>query len=243
MNRRGSCLLLAAACLLLGGCSMERGYSSVEPHANRYWERNDDDILRAESYQDFVNAILMLVEDHQEGGTIRLYLNDMDYSTVLTRVRQACDEVQDDTATGSYCLEALNFDVEELRDSYYQVELLPAYRRTAEEMDAIVETASSSAIYELLIEAYEEGRPSLTVRYAYLAEEGESLLSNILQLQLELEGTEVPPAEEMEPAEGEGERLPQRQLPEGTAPWEIHLYPPEGESSIIEIFLRPQTDG
>lgn len=242
MNHRGICLLLAAACLLLSGCSLERGYSSVEPHENRYWESNDNDILRAESYQDFVNAILLLVEQHEETGTIRLYLSDVDYSTALTLVKNACTEVREDTATGSYCLETLDFDMEELRDSYYQVQLLPEYRRTAEDLEAIVETASSSAIYELLIAAYEEGRPSLTVRYAYLAEERETLLANILQLQLELEGVEAPPEEagEQAPVEEGAEILPQRQLPEGRAPWEIHLYPPEGDSSIIEIFLQPQ---
>ena len=53
---------------------------------------------------------------------------------------------------------------------------------------------------------------------------------------------EVPPEEagEQAPVEEGAEILPQRQLPEGRAPWEIHLYPPEGDSSIIEIFLQPQ---
>ena len=38
-----------------------------------------------------------------------------------------------------------------------------------------------------------------------------------------------------------GERLgylPQ-ELPEGYVPWEVFLYPPEGDSSIIEILLHP----
>ena len=34
---------------------------------------------------------------------------------------------------------------------------------------------------------------------------------------------------------------PPAQLPEGYTPWEVYLYPPEGESSIIEIFLHPAT--
>ena len=109
-HKRWLCLILATVMLfglLLSGCSLERGYSSVEPHENRYWESNDNDILRAESYQDFVNAILLLVEQHEETGTIRLYLSDVDYSTALTLVKNACTEVREDTATGSYCLETL----------------------------------------------------------------------------------------------------------------------------------------
>ena len=241
MNKRLVCL--AAALLLLSGCSLEREYSVVEPHENQYWESTAEDILRAESYQDFVNASLLLVEQHENQGTIRLYLTDVDYADAFTMVKNACAEVRLETAIGSYSLEALDFDMQELRNSYYQVGLLPVYRRTAEEMAAIVETASSSAIYELLLQAWEQGADRLTVRYAYLAEERESLLENIRQLQWELEtGQRL-----WEDQGGEGGAEPTEvpeipeELPEGYVPWEVSLYPPEGDSSIIEIILRPGT--
>lgn len=241
MNKRLVCL--AAALLLLSGCSLEREYSVVEPHENQYWESTAEDILRAESYQDFVNASLLLVEQHEDQGTIRLYLTDVDYADAFTMVKNACAEVRLETAIGSYSLEALDFDMQELRNSYYQVGLLPVYRRTAEEMAAIVETASSSAIYELLLQAWKQGADRLTVRYAYLAEERESLLENIRQLQWELEtgqgrflDGESGGEAESEPAEVS--EIPE-ELPEGYVPWEVFLYPPEGDSSIIEIILRP----
>ena len=238
--------MAAVLLLLLSGCSLEREYSVVEPHENQYWESTAEDILRAESYQDLVNTLLLVVEQHETEGTIRLYLTDVDYADAFSMVREACAEVRQETAIGSYSLEALDFDMQELRNSYYQVDLLPTYRRTAEETAAIVETASSSAIYELLLQAWEQGAERLTVRYAYLAEERESLLENIRQLQWELETGEisdVPPLEGEMPEEETGHTAqePPAQLPEGYTPWEVYLYPPEGESSIIEIFLHPAT--
>ena len=60
--KRILCLPLAALCLFLSACSLLEGnYSQVEPHADRYWESAADDILRAESYQDLVNTILLLI--------------------------------------------------------------------------------------------------------------------------------------------------------------------------------------
>ena len=107
MLKRILCLSLAAACLLLGGCSLLEGEASqVEPHTDRYWESAADDILRAESYQDLVNTILLLVEDQEESGVIRLYLSDVDYATAWSMVSDACTEVRTETAMGSYSLRA-----------------------------------------------------------------------------------------------------------------------------------------
>ena len=226
MLKRILCLPLAAACLLLGGCSLLEGEASqVEPHTDRYWESAADDILRAESYQDLVNTILLLIEGQEPSGVVRLYLTDERYETALGMVEQACAEVREETAIGSYCLHALDFNVEELRDSYYQVSLLPVYRRTQADVDAMVETSSSSAIYDMVLLAWERGEERLTVRYTYLAEDETTLAANILLLQQELEGGG-------EPEEGAA-----------PTPWEIHFYPPGGGSSIVEIFFHPHSAG
>lgn len=246
---------------LLTGCSLlDRDYGVVEPHANRYWEDSASDILRAESYQDLVNTLMLLVEQHGESGMLRLYLTDVGYIAALDMMRQAITEVREETAIGSYSLERMDFNMEELRNSYYQVELHPVYRRTAEDLAAIQETASSSAIYDMLLRAYEEGEERLTVRYAYLAEEQEVLLQNIRQLQAELEGFVLPgeggesgqeeipteePSGEEEPTVPEvsgeaGETGEEEPVPPDYVLWEVNLYPPNGESSIVEIFLKPE---
>ena len=257
----GALLLL----LLLTGCNslLEQDYSSVEPHANRYWEEDaGSDILRAESYQDLVNTLMLLVEEHRDSGTLRLYLTDVDYVSALTMLKRAVTEVREETAIGSYALERLDFDMEELRNSYYQAELRPVYRRTAEDVAAIQETASSGAIYDMLLKAYEEEVPRLTVRYSYLSEEPEVLLENIRLLQAELEGLTRPaadggeetseeesgeaaeagesdPPDEAEPLGemGDGETVPP---PAEPVLWEVYFYPPKGQRSIVEVFLQPE---
>ena len=228
--RRRISLMLAALCLALSlsACSLLEGeYSQVEPHADRYWESAADDILRAESYQDLVNIILLLIEGQEPSGVVRLYLTDVSYSDAWDLVEQACDEVREETPVGSYSLHALDFSVEELRDSYYQVALQPVYRRTKEELESIVETSSSSAIYDMVLLAWERGEEQLTVRYTYASEDELTLTENILLLQQELEVGVV--------EEGE--------TPPDIVPWEIHFYPPDGDSSIIEIFFHPQKTG
>ena len=67
--------LLLAVCLSLSGCAslLERSYSVVEPYTDRYRDSGGEDALRAESYQDLVNSLMMLVEQRAEVGTIRCY--------------------------------------------------------------------------------------------------------------------------------------------------------------------------
>ena len=261
----------AALCLLLCGCSalLEDDYSVVEPHADRYWESAADDILRAESYQDLVNTILLLVEDQEESGVIRLYLSDVDYATAWSMVSDACTEVRTETAMGSYSLRALDFSVEELRNSYYEMKLYPDYRRTAEDIESIVNTSSSSVIYDMVLAAWQRGADRLTVRYTYLAEDEATLTENILLLQEELEsaeglegsttaegptddagedasredGGDVPPADstQTDPAVGADVPGDSQETSGSLTPWEINFYPPGGNSSIIEIFFHPDT--
>jgi len=266
--KRYIALLLAALSLLLCGCSLlDREYSSVEPHANRYWEDSSSDIMRAETYQDLVNILMMMVEEHDPGGVLRLYLTEVDYASALELMKRAVAEVREETAIGAYVLSALDYNMEELRNSYYQVSLHPAYCRTAEDVAAIRETASSSAIYDLIVSAWENRDPALTVRYSYLAEDPAELLANIRLLQIELDGIPLNNDTGEEPVEGETpEELPDEEtapppeqdelpegsegvtesdvsdetapFPEGYTPWEVTFYPPGSNSGIVEIILE-----
>ena len=62
MKRRITALLLALAMALpLTGCSLlERSYSSVERYSSSYYESEDRDVLQPETYQELVNALLVL---------------------------------------------------------------------------------------------------------------------------------------------------------------------------------------
>ena len=65
----------AAALCLLTGCAplLERSYSTAEPHSSKYWESEAADTLRAENDQDIVNDLLILIGQHTESATLRLY--------------------------------------------------------------------------------------------------------------------------------------------------------------------------
>ena len=75
MKRRITALLLALAMALpLTGCSLlERGLQQRgAPQLLLLRERADRDVLQPETYQELVNALLVLVDDHAAEGTIWL---------------------------------------------------------------------------------------------------------------------------------------------------------------------------
>ena len=64
--------LLAALMLVCTGCAsfLERDYSVVQPHSSTYYESEDRSVLRAESYQDLVNDLMLLLTGGAREGTI-----------------------------------------------------------------------------------------------------------------------------------------------------------------------------
>lgn len=75
MRKRVWALAAALLMLLLTGCGslLNRDYSVTEPHSSSYYESEDRSVLRAESYQDLVNALLVLISGGAKEGTIWLY--------------------------------------------------------------------------------------------------------------------------------------------------------------------------
>ena len=73
MKRRMAVILMAV--LLLTGCAplLDREYRVQELHSNKYLEGDNIEILRAESYQDMVNDLLLLVGERKEQAIVRLY--------------------------------------------------------------------------------------------------------------------------------------------------------------------------
>ena len=96
------CLCMA---LPLGGCAamLERGHVSSTTHVD-YAVEEDESIVRAETYQGLVNAMLYFVGGHRMAGTIRHYKYTGDVESDLDAARQAV--LQD--PSGAFAVRSLN---------------------------------------------------------------------------------------------------------------------------------------
>ena len=202
--------VLLAGMLLLSGCSsyLHREYSVVEPHSSSYYE--NEDVLRAESYQDIVNDLLMLVGQQAKEGTVWLYPNgEVD---VAALAEQACREVQTETPLGAYAVDYLTYTIDSTPRNYVAIELTIGYRRTAAQMDAVVHTTNISALPDLLAAAAENGVAELTVQPSYFENQQQEVRAIVANVQEQQAGAQDP--------------------------WQVYFYPENGNAGIIEIILK-----
>lgn len=206
---------LALALCLLTGCSalLERTYSTAEPHSSKFWESEAAGTLRAENHQDVVNDLLLLVGQHRETATLRLYEFESDLDVADT-LEEATMEIQQETPMGAYAVEYITASSHAQR-GYYEVAVKVGYRRTLEQLQAVVNATSPGAVYSLLAAALDEGKTELAVRMGYWGEDGQTRVEDaISQLREERELTE-------------------------TVPWVVNYYPGEEKPGLVEFLLDP----
>ena len=214
-RRAALAAVLAAALCLLTGCAslLERTYSSVEPHSSKFWESEAADTMRAENYQDIVNDILILIGRRTESATLRLY-NFKDDVTVAETMERATTEIQQETPMGAYAVEYITTAMDAQR-GYYEIAVSIAYRRTAEQIQAVVNATSTEALYSLLDTAVSEGRTELAVRLGYWgADDGARVEQTVARVREEQGLTETPP-------------------------WTVTYYPADGPVGLLEFLLVP----
>ena len=180
MKRRIIALILALAMALpLAGCSLlERGYSSVNRHEYSYYESTEKDVLQPETYQDLVNALLVLVDDHAAEGTIWLS-SDGDVANPEEAIEQACQEVQRETPMGAYAVEYITYTVSQDNRAYSEIKLALGYRRTEAQVKAIVHATSISA--------------ELVVQMGYFKDQAQEVRDIVAQVAVEQLGEEAAP--------------------------------------------------
>jgi len=247
LSRRWTIAYLLALCLLLTGCGerlLERSYSSVLPHSAAYRETESANTLRAENYPDLVNALLMLLGDHSETGAVRIYGDAPDKAQLA---EDACVEVQKETALGAYLLDYITYEGK-AESGYYELTVRFGYRRTAEELSAIVNATSAEALPDLLRAAIDEGRDAVAIRFGYLGGGRESVTEQVEIVHREVYPPE--PAEEAfaEPTEEpvEDEAVPpepaEEETPYDLAPWQVLFYPNDEKPGIVEVLLLENPD-
>ena len=206
--------LAAAICVLCSGCAplLERTYSTSEPHSSKFWESEAAGTLRAESYQDIVNDLLLLIGQHREAATLRLYDFEDDLS-VADALERAAAEVQQETPMGSYAVEYITSTSQSQR-AYYEVAVQISYRRTLEQIQSVVNATSPEALYSLLDSALNDGKSELAVRLGYWGEDGQSKVGDSMaQLREE------------------------RGMTEEDLPWVVCCYPSAEDVGLIEFLL------
>ena len=213
MKKRGVLALVALCALLLTGCAslLERQYVTSDLHTSKFWESEAADTLRAENRQDIVNDVLLLIGQHKESATIRLY-NYTDDVTVSELVQEATTEVRQQTPMGAYAVEYITSSVHSQR-GYHEIDLIISYRRTAEQVKAVVNATSTEGIASLLEGAVEAEQKELAVRIGYWDAESRAAIEAAMDA--------LRKAREM-----------------GEEPyWEVHYYPSEENAGLVEFLL------
>ncbi len=216
--KKGRWLIAALAVCLLTGCAsmLERTYSTVEPHSSKFWESEAVGTLRAENYQDVVNDLLLLISQHTETATLRLY-NFKDDISANDTLERAAAEILQETPLGSYAVEYITSTSQSQR-GYYEVAVQISYRRTAEQIQTLVNATSPEAVYALLETALKEGKTELAVRVGYWGAAGrEQVETAMSQLREDQKLTE-------------------------SKPWLVYYYPAEGSVGLLEFLLDPSEE-
>lgn len=166
MKKRALPLLLAVLLCLTGcGSFLQREWYEVKDHSSSYYEGSGRGVLQADTYQDLVNDILILVGNHTEEGTIRLYCSQegLDANEAAS---SACQEVEHDTPVGSYAVEYLQYTVDDSARNYSEIVVTIGYRRTEQQLNSIVHATNITALRDLLADAAEQGLTELAVQFS-----------------------------------------------------------------------------
>lgn len=158
-------LLLSGSILLSSGCSslLSRSYSTVTVHSAAPTVESDQLTIRVESYQDLVNALLYFITQGKETGTIRLYNYPYDAEQDL---EDACQEVVQEDPLGAYAVDGIQYDIVPIV-SCYEASIQIAYRRTHDQVAAVVAATGASAIRTQLHNALAQFQRETALRVNY----------------------------------------------------------------------------
>ena len=213
--KTAACALLAG--LTLAGCApmLERSYADVSPHVQFSDESENESILRAETYQGLVSALLYLVGKGEEAGLIRLYQYAGITGTAAGDVDRACLEVTQKDPLGAYAVDYIKYDVEQTA-AYYQADVKLVYTRTPEEIAGVISVTGSSAVEGELEDLLPETPDTVAFRISYFsAEDSAETLRQAVEAAYEKQRQDLPPLEDVT----------------------VTLYPDSGPQRVAELTL------
>ena len=204
--------LLTAAALTLTGCSslLEQEYTYITPHNAAPTTEGDPSVLRADSYQELVNALVYFVSTGMEKGTVRLYMDNEDLDASLDA---ACLEVAKEDPLGAYAVEFITFSLSSVV-TYSEATVNITYRRTKDQVSSIVQATGITAIRSELVSTMSAFKPECVLRISYFSED-EAFIQDLARQ-----------AYYNAPSSAFG--MPQLQ---------VSIYPDSGQQRIVEILL------
>lgn len=211
-HSRRALALLTAAALTLTGCSslLEHEYIHITPHNAAPTAEGDPSTLRADSYQELVNALIYLVDKGSEKGTVRLYIDKEDITADL---EAACLEVAKEDPLGAYAVEYITYSISSVV-AYTEATVNITYRRTKEQVDSIVRATGITAIRSELASAMSGFKPECVLRISYF-DRDEAFIQEL--------------------AKQAYYNVPAYAL--GMPELQVTLYPGSGQQRIVEILL------
>ena len=240
-GRRAGALLILCA-LLLVGCTpmLERSYADQSPHIQFSDEAENAEILRAETYQGLVSALLFLVGQGEQAGTIRLYQYSSVSGAAASDVDRACLEVTQEDPLGAYAVDYIKYDVSQT-PAYYEISVKLAYRKSPEEIAQVISVTGSSAVARELRELLPEQPERVAFRISYFtrSDSAEALRQSVQEeYDLQRESLALPELTDLQvalyPDRG------QQRVAELTFTWAREEPPPEeGGESLPEAGGKP----
>ena len=210
--RKIMCAVMAALMLLSTGCAsmLNRDYSSVAPHSATPTAEGDSNTIRVENYQELVNALIYLVNQGEESGSIRYSGEEADFKKLMD---EACLEVKQEDPLGNYAVDYIKYSVTSIVGSY-EADVQITYRRTREQVASIVDATGAAAIRSELSRALSSFDTEVVLRISYFEEDEAYIQQLVRQAYLSNPATAL-------------------DFPDA----QVAMYPESGQQRIVEVTL------
>ena len=203
---------MAALMLLSTGCSsmLNRDYSSVTVHSATPTAEGDANTMRVQNYQELVNALIYLINQGEESGSIRYSGEEADFKKLMD---EACLEVKQEDPLGAYAVDYIKYSVISIVGSY-EADVQITYRRTREQVASIVDATGAAAIRSELSRALSSFDTEVVLRISYFEEDEAYIQQLVRQAYLSNPATAL-------------------DFPDA----QVAMYPESGQQRIVEVTL------
>lgn len=152
--------LMAALCLLLGGCSwLNENYVSITPHHQQHQE-SQSDMIAASNYQDLMAALEQLIAEGTETAVINVtdYPDDAVDSGMAVAVRHAMDTYP----IGAYAVDEISYELG-ATGGQPALAVTIAYRHSMAQIQRVRSVENVAAAQELIAEALQSYEANVVI--------------------------------------------------------------------------------